>query len=1493
MTIQGNYTTASANNYRINTTISTGTLTIGGSLALNNNSSFTISSTGIVNIGTNFSGGGLFTFSANGNLFIGGNNTSNGTFNRGTGTVTYNGTGAQTVRATTYYNLTINKTAGTATLANNTTINTGTLTVSQGTLSIGTRTLTATGNVIVNGTISGTGAITLSGTNRTINGTGSITSTGNFTMSGGAKTILATANLTITGRIVIGSGFTAVTVTNNGTITSISTNGITASLTNSRWVNATNSRLNIAGPLLTTGTLTANANLNTVNYNGTTAAQTVKATTYYNLTITKVTQIATLAGATPVNGNLTISSGTLAASTYAMTIGGYFVNVGTFNGNTGSVTMSGTGASISGAGTFNFYTLAITGSGVTVNANTSLNIANNLSTSGSGSFTHTSGGTGSITMSGATKTISGTGIQLDDLNISGSVTMNSSISMAGNLNVIGTLTGTAGTILTMSGNGSTISGGGTITLNTLSITNNVSATTNVQINGNLSGGTLTATSGIFTFNGTLSQLSGTANLYDVVINGTRTLQLTTNSTLGIANTLTLTGSLDAVNGGTPNTVGYNGTGTQSIIATAYHNLALSNGNTKTAAGALTVNGNLLIIDIGTTFAAGVNAHIVQGNWTNNGTFTASTSTVQLSGSSDAIVNGSSVTTFSTLTISKDDSTNTVTGNTNINVDTLNVTNGNIAMGANNITITGTRTGNGIITGTITHTHAFSTGTVYSFEGPNNTIAFSTVGTVTSVSITVTIGSVADFPFGGSINRQYNIAVTGAGYTAALRLHYLDGELNGNVESTMQLWRYNGSTWGVSGKTANDATNNWVEQSGLTNITNRWTISNDQNVVRWNGSTTAWSTASNWTAIQGSPSTPPSTDDIVQIGDISFTNQPTISSDVTIKNIIFSSTQVSTITLSSGGSLTVNSISGQWSSNAVHALEVGTQTLNVNGNLVLSDGITGHTINLNVGSGTVNISGSLTELGGVNITLGSGNIKIGGDFIYSSGTFAGGTSTVTYNGATDQIVAGVNYNNLTIDKSAGTANLNSPVIINGNLTLSMGGALAVNAELNIGGNVNIGASTSLNANGSAITVGGNWIRMGTFTSGTSTVVFKGSGAQSIDATTFNNIIINKASGIASPGGALTINGNLTDSTGTLDLGNLTANRSALGGTFRMAANTLLRLSGANNFPTNYSVNSLDDRSTVEYYGTDIQTIPGLITHGNLLINKTSGNAVLNNNITVNGNLTVTEGDIDLNGSTIALGDSAMVSETVGNTIKGNGTITGTIKLNAPSAVNAFGLGATITSTADLGTTVIIRGHTRQSITSDSSILRYYVINPEVNTGLNATLVFKYDDSELAGLIDSTLCLYSSIDDGISWLKMNGTVSITSKTVTLDSIDEFSMWTLSSQSAMTGVEEPRKETTNSIIPKVYALSQNYPNPFNPTTSISFDLPKQSHVILKIFDIIGREVATLMDEDFSAGKYTKTWNASSFSSGVYFCRIDARQTTGSGGEIFVSTKKLLLVK
>lgn len=85
--------------------------------------------------------------------------------------------------------------------------------------------------------------------------------------------------------------------------------------------------------------------------------------------------------------------------------------------------------------------------------------------------------------------------------------------------------------------------------------------------------------------------------------------------------------------------------------------------------------------------------------------------------------------------------------------------------------------------------------------------------------------------------------------------------------------------------------------------------------------------------------------------------------------------------------------------------------------------------------------------------------------------------------------------------------------------------------------------------------------------------------------------------------------------------------------------------------------------------------------------------------------------------------------------------------------------------------------------------------------------------------------------------------------------------------------------------YDLAQNFPNPFNPSTTIRYQIPKDGIVTLKIYDILGSEVATLVNEEKIAGKYEVNFNASSLSSGVYIYKIQAGD--------FVSSKKMILLK
>lgn len=88
-----------------------------------------------------------------------------------------------------------------------------------------------------------------------------------------------------------------------------------------------------------------------------------------------------------------------------------------------------------------------------------------------------------------------------------------------------------------------------------------------------------------------------------------------------------------------------------------------------------------------------------------------------------------------------------------------------------------------------------------------------------------------------------------------------------------------------------------------------------------------------------------------------------------------------------------------------------------------------------------------------------------------------------------------------------------------------------------------------------------------------------------------------------------------------------------------------------------------------------------------------------------------------------------------------------------------------------------------------------------------------------------------------------------------------------------------------PKEFALNQNYPNPFNPTTNIQYDIPNDVLVSIKVYDMLGREVAELVNEVKNAGRYIVGFNGSNLSSGIYYYKIKA----GS----FEQTRRMVLIK
>ncbi len=146
---------------------------------------------------------------------------------------------------------------------------------------------------------------------------------------------------------------------------------------------------------------------------------------------------------------------------------------------------------------------------------------------------------------------------------------------------------------------------------------------------------------------------------------------------------------------------------------------------------------------------------------------------------------------------------------------------------------------------------------------------------------------------------------------------------------------------------------------------------------------------------------------------------------------------------------------------------------------------------------------------------------------------------------------------------------------------------------------------------------------------------------------------------------------------------------------------------------------------------------------------------------------------------------------------------------------------------------------------------------------------------------------SKDDGFTWKEFNEGVNqsqvncfaINDKYIFAGTRD-FSVWKRSIAETITNVVNKDK-----IIPTTLSLSQNYPNPFNPTTIIEYQIPRQNKVMIKVIDILGRDIAILIDEEKSAGSYSVKFDASNLSSGTYFYQLITNEK--------VITKKIVLIK
>jgi hypothetical protein len=176
--------------------------------------------------------------------------------------------------------------------------------------------------------------------------------------------------------------------------------------------------------------------------------------------------------------------------------------------------------------------------------------------------------------------------------------------------------------------------------------------------------------------------------------------------------------------------------------------------------------------------------------------------------------------------------------------------------------------------------------------------------------------------------------------------------------------------------------------------------------------------------------------------------------------------------------------------------------------------------------------------------------------------------------------------------------------------------------------------------------------------------------------------------------------------------------------------------------------------------------------------------------------------------------------------------------------------------------------------------------------------------LGNATNTNIGVYRTTNSGVSWASFNNGVMVNTYT-----IRAFDFKTTGDTTIFAGVAHPTLTTgqgvfeyswppvgindPNSELPKEFSLFQNFPNPFNPTTVVKFAVPKSSYVIVTVYDVSGKTVRTLVNEQKPAGYHQVMFNAEGLSSGVYFYSLKALDASAPLSSSFTQTRKMILIK
>lgn len=819
------------------------------------------------------------------------------------------------------------------------------------------------------------------------------------------------------------------------------------------------------------------------------------------------------------------------------------------------------------------------------------------------------------------------------------------------------------------------------------------------------------------YNSSNAQTIAAANYYDIEVSGNRGANNVTLASSGIIDIRNTVVSTSTFTSGTfvttGSTVRYSkGTGDQDVVNFNYNNLTLANGAQKYALGDITVNG---VLDLGP------NPGPDRGHLEMTIDYTH----------------------YATSRYSTDSNGNPIADFANFDNDPLNTNSTSVRNNLNSYVLTmgpnATTTGSGDVTGKIRRT-SFVDNVAYTFGNQNTRITFSGGGTLPSqMTVVATRGAHGlHVDKTNAVRRLFQILRTGgtAPKLITLRLPYSDSELNGNPsESNLVLWDhhipYNGPTPHEHGKTNNSTSQNWVELTGhgityldpegATDRTKYWMMSDKISTTKeWLGAVSSnWDLVANWNGAV------PTAGESVVIG-TSSPNALLIDGSrslgtIEIRNGVTVNTAAgATLTLTGGPA--INGGAGSWNNQG--SFNAGNSTVVFTAATATMSGLTNfYNVTVNNGSTLTMQSGS--QMGIANTFTQNGVLDA-----------TTNTTTISLNGSNQNVFNPTGgqggFHNLVIGQVSGNASLIGNTTVRGQLALNQGNLMVGSNTLTLRGPYISGNLGLLN------------------TTSSSNLVFENNAAET-SAVNFppilavNNLTINSPAGIEYilPN-ALPITGNLSISSGSLNLNGFTANRASAGGSISLTGTGGLIIGGTEAFPTNYSSKTIGSSSTVHYNG-GIQSVDGVTQgtiFGNLILTGDDksflSNAAIAGNFSVADTTAVTLPTLmTFNGAQTQLisglpytnvhfeGDGTK-SFTSNGQINSNGRMSfgagnGAVDFDGPSNTTVFTFKSDATSTAIIGNSgsFALNGNvTTERYTKAKRAFRFFAPAVTTSTSINA-------------------------------------------------------------------------------------------------------------------------------------------------------------------------------